>query len=391
LYATRAFPPVVLGAYALFFTAFVLSAVVPTQLLFTPAELRALEAEGLRRLRLLDQSLLLGVLPSLIPAVLLELIALAGTRQVPARTLLPLLVTSALASFISPIQDHVRRLHHMAGVSWRAASMSVVQVVATVAVLLALPLAGVAAVWVPFGALVVANTLSLVAGLVLARERRAHPRLKRMRLRELLRSGRWILLGGLGPQGAVFVSGLLITRLAGAAAMGYVEAARLVGAPLQVLATGLGATTAPALMEAGRSRYARTGRRVTRHYGAMMLALGTAYVLMVGPDWPGNPLTFLIPTAYAVPWLAALSAVAALAFGLTAPPRYELLGGGQERHLMVLEAGASVSQVVVSFGAALMGPYTGPVGTLAQSAARWRLLTPARGRLYTRRFQRVPP
>ncbi|HKE98118.1 MAG TPA: hypothetical protein VKG45_04195 [Actinomycetes bacterium] len=385
LYATHYFAPELLGAYALFFTAFVLATTVPTQLLFMPAELRGLAAAGRARLRLLEQSLVLGLLPALLPAVACELVALAGTRDVTRGEVLPLTVTSILAATASPLQDHLRRLLHMAGVSWRAAIVSVTQLVVALLALAVLHLAGAAPGWIPFGALLVANLASGSFALAMTRERRRHAVVVRLDLRDLLRTGRWLLSGGLTPQGAVFVSGLLITQLAGAAAMGFVEAARQVSAPLQVLATGLSATAAPQLMDAGRARDARAGSRVTRHYALVMLALGLPYLALAGADWPLNPLGAIIPAAYEVGGLAALSVVGALAFALTAPPRYELLGAGWERRLMVLESSASGCQAVVSLSAVAAGPYAGPLGVLAQSLARWLLLQPARAHMYARR------
>jgi hypothetical protein len=54
VYAARFLPASELGAYALFFTAFLLAAVVPAQLILTPAEIAAVgvargERVGLRR------------------------------------------------------------------------------------------------------------------------------------------------------------------------------------------------------------------------------------------------------------------------------------------------------------------------------------------------------
>jgi hypothetical protein len=203
-------------------------------------------------------------------------------------------------------------------------------------------------------------------------------------------------VGVLAPQGAVFLSALLIARLAGPAAVGFVEAARLVGAPLQVLATGLSATAAPRLLEAGRIGAEPDGRHETRRYGLGILVIGVPYLALVGWAWPWNPLAGVVPLAYQIEHLAALSVVAAIVFALTAPPRYELLGGNRVRSLTLLEGSASAVQCVVSLGAAVMGAFAGPVGVIAQSLGRWVLLWPARRRMYAqvaaepRRDERLP-
>lgn len=382
LYATRSFPPVLLGAYALFFTAFVLAAVVPTQLLFTPAEIRGLAGAGRQRLRLLDQSLRLGVLPSLLPSLLAAAAALAGTEGVAIRTLLPLAVTAALVSFVSPIQDHVRRTLHLAGLSWRAAGVSIVQVACTGLALGLLVVSGVPLTWVPFGALTIANILSLAWGLTVSIERRRLPPIEPLTMRELLRTGRWLLIGGVTPAGSAFVSGLLVTELAGAVAMGHVEAARLVGQPLLVLATGLSAVTAPPLMEAGKSGDQHAGRRIGRGFEAIMLVCGVAYLAVVGPRWALNPLPLVVPVAYQVTGLAALTVVANTIMAMGSAYRFELLGGGRERTLIGLEGSAGGLQCLTAATAGLIGAYAGPLGVLVQAAARWLLFQRARARLY---------
>lgn len=382
LYATRYFEPVLLGAYALFFTAFVLAAVVPTQLLFTPAEIRGLAGSGLQRLRLLDQSVRLGVLPSLVPALLAASAALAGTKDVAIRSMLPMALTAALASFISPIQDHVRRTLHLAGVSWRAATVSMMHVLATGLALVALTRSGAPLVAIPFGALAIANVVSLTCGFVLASDRHRHGHLEPLSIHDLLRTGRWLLIGGVTPSGSAFISGLLITHLAGAVAMGHVEAARLVGQPLLVLATGLSAITAPPLMEAGRGRDEEAGRRIGRGFEATMLVCGLAYLALVVPRWSLNPLPGIIPAAYQIGGLAALTVVANIVLAMGSAYRYELLGGGRERTLIGLEGSAGVLQCIAAATAAAIGPYAGPLGVLVQGAARWLLFQLARARLY---------
>jgi hypothetical protein len=55
----------------------------------------------------------------------------------------------------STLQDHVRRVLHMAGAHWRAAMVSLVQLVAIACSLAVLELTRVRPVWRPFAALTV--------------------------------------------------------------------------------------------------------------------------------------------------------------------------------------------------------------------------------------------
>src|SRR5919202_1297041 len=69
VYAARTLTPVLLGGYALAFTAYGLAATVPAQLVFTPLEITATTCPGPSRLPFLRRSLRMGFLPALLPAL----------------------------------------------------------------------------------------------------------------------------------------------------------------------------------------------------------------------------------------------------------------------------------------------------------------------------------
>jgi O-antigen/teichoic acid export membrane protein len=382
LYAVRVFPPATLGVYSLFLAAFLAAAIVPAELLFVPAEIAALPYRGARRLRLLAQSLRIAWLPALLAAILASCLATAGAIGAAPGAVESLAWTAAICTFLSPLQDHVRRLMHLAGRSWRAAAISVIQLATVgVALLLSAPL-HIPATLVPFGGLALANGVSLSIGLLLAREGRAFPALERLSVRGILRSGRWLMLLRLIPALAGFVSGVLVAHLANAATLGHVEAARVAAQPVIVLATGLSAVFGPRLMESGANRRLDLARPVSRTFQLLVLALGLLYFASAGFPWRPNPLPEIMPKAYAVTGLLPLMIAAQLLDGLPTPYRSELVGAGQGRAMVFLEGPASALQCLVSASAGLTGAFAKPLGMLTQSAVAYSLLRSARNRLY---------
>jgi O-antigen/teichoic acid export membrane protein len=381
-YAARSLPSADLGTWALFFNAFIMAAVVPTQLLFSPAEIASLPYAGRRRLRLLDQSLPLGWPPALGAAVLGTLAAMAGSTGAPGAVMVPLAVTCLLCTAVSPVQDHVRRLLHFAGASWCAAAMSVVQLVTVLGSLVLLTRLLVPTPWLPFGALLTANVVSLSVGLILAAERRNYQPLERMAVRDLFRFGRWLLLVGLTPAAAWFLSGVLVTRLAGAATLGHVEAARVVSMPVFVLTMGLSAVLVPRLMEAAAERRSDRARLASLPFRIIIVVSGVLYLLVVGFRWRLNPMLPLLPSAYAVPGVVSLMIIGQLLQGILQPPRAELMGAGWVGLLFRLSVAASLALCLIAATADVTGAFAAPLGLVAQGIVGLWLLGRARRRIY---------
>jgi O-antigen/teichoic acid export membrane protein len=382
LYAVRLLEANDLGTYAMFFNAFAMAAVVPTQLLFSPAEIASLKYGGRRRLRLLEQSLRLGWPSAIAAAVVGTLAAIAGSAGATGDVVVPLSLTSLLCTAVSPVQDHVRRLLHFAGVSWRAAAMSVAQLVAVLGNLLLLTWLGVPAPWLPFGALLIANVVSLSLGLVLAADWRNYEPLERIAASDLFRFGRWLVLVGLTPAGARFLSGVLVTHLANAATLGYVEAARVVSQPLFVLMMGLSAVLVPRLMEAAAQRRPDLARYASLPFRAIVVVCGVLYLLAVGFRWPLNPLPLALPSAYVVQGVVPLMITAQILQGMLQPPRAELTGAGWGRTLLRLEVASSLPLCLASATARMTGAFAAPVGAVLQGIAGLWLLERARRRIY---------
>jgi O-antigen/teichoic acid export membrane protein len=382
-YATWLLTPADLGTYALFFSAFLVATVVSTQVVFSPAEISALRYESSRRLRLLEQSLRLGFLPVLGAAIVGVLAAMAGSAGAPGDVAAPLALTSGACALVSPVQDHVRRLLHFAGHSWRAATMSATLLGTVLACLLLLHQLGVRPAWVPFGSLLLANTISLVVGLLMAAGKRRHLEpLERLRIGRLVRLGRWLVLIGLTPTTASFLAGVLVTHLASASDLGYVQAAGLLSQPVYVLMVGLSAVLGPRLMQAGAERRGELARRVSRPFRLGLVVATSLYLLAVGFRWLLNPLPELVPNAYVVGGLLPLMIIGQSLQGILQPFRAQLTGARWVRTLLRLELFSSAFLCLGSASAGVAGPYALPLGSIAWGVVGWYLLGRACRRLY---------
>lgn len=385
VYAVRILDPAILGGYALVYQAIFLVGIVPANLFFTPAEVAAVSFPVHRRLDHLGRSLLLGTPAAVVLALGVLLWLPVAPPEVHGDAVRGLTITAIAAAFLSPVQDHVRKMLHSGGASWHAAAVSTVQLVSAVAGILVLTLLGVPAWWIPFGALALANFLSLAAGLVAARLERsgiAPIENEKMRAAELVEAGRWLVGWAVLSPAAGFAAAALVSRLAGAEALGYAEAARVIAQPVWVLAVGLSSVLGPPSMEAGKDADRERARRISTSFVAMIAAAGAGCVLWFGADWWGNPLAQLLPTAYAVPWLVAATIVAQTVTGMLFPFRSELLGARQEAPLTRLEIVASLQRVVVAATARWTYAYAIPLGYLALGAVRWLGYLPILRRVY---------
>jgi O-antigen/teichoic acid export membrane protein len=361
IYAARSLSATELGTYALFFSAFTVAAVLPTQLILVPAEVATLLAARDERFGVLRQGWRLGLPVALAAATAASAAAWLGARA-PGDVLWAFAVTTTACSVASPLQDHVRRSLHMAGEHWRAGTVSLVQLCAIVVALAGFELAGVGAVWRPFGALTLANLVSLSAGYGLSRRDLRTATTPGYGIGRLARSGRWLLLLEVATSGAVFVSSAIVTRLAGPADLGYAESARIVAQPLYVLAVGVSAALWPRSMQAAASRDREAARRIARVSAAIVVAGGLLYGAATVAPWWGNPLGALIPQAYVVGGLVPLSVLAFVLVGVAFPPRTELIGAGLEKALARLALLAGMLQCAAALVATWIGAFARPLG-----------------------------
>ncbi len=371
LIAARRLQPDVLGAYAVCFTAFQLLTVLPNQLVLLPAEIAALDLGGRERLSILNRTLRLGGLTALPSALAMFGVVMLVPDTVPRAAVWALASSGAAAAFVSPLQDHVRRLLHLGGVSWEAAAVSVVQLLTAAAALAAMLSAGVKEPWIPFGSLAAANVVSLTVGLARARKRRVPVAQSPLRWADLVRAGRWLTVVGLAPAVSGFLAVVVVARLAGAAAVGYAEAARVVGRPLAVLSTGLTAVVGPRAMEAAAAGDAVAGHRIRRSFVTLVAVTGAAYIVLAGPTWSWSPLPSLLPNAYVIPWLTAATVASSTINAVAFSMRAELQGARREAPLARTEVASSGAEVAVSATAAFTGAFALPFGHVLQGV--WRL------------------
>ncbi len=371
LYAARALEPAELGAYGLVLTAFLLATRFPAQLIFKPTEIVAVSIPQSTRLELLGRSLWLGWAPALVAAIGVSLWTLVAPPAIPAHVVVALTVSGVIATFVSPIQDHVRHMLHLGGVSWAAAAVSGVQCGSAVVAIWLLPRSNVPIWWVPFGALAIANIASLTLGLGVAWHHFAdgadRPTLE---FRGLVHSGRWLLLVALLPTGAAFASAALVVHFAGAAAMGFAEAGRILGQPPWVLSMGLAAVLAPHSIRAGQARNLEAARRVSRLFAALMLLVGLPYLAFVAVAWSWSPVPRLIPNAYHIEGLVFMNVIGNILIGMDWPYRSELIGAGRAASLARVEATANAIRTTIGATAGQIGAFAIPMGYVALAVVR---------------------
>lgn len=366
LYAVATLDVAALGDYALFFSAYVLAAVVPAQLVFGPANIVATAWPRSGRTRLLGQLVRLGgPLAALSSAVAVTLAcALTAGGRDDANTL-ALALTAAVCGCVSPLQDQVRAVLHLAGSSWSAVLVSTTHLSVVLATMGCMSTLGVGPAWIPLGALALGNACSLALGLLTSRgSAPGGLRLPRFTVGQMIGDGRWLLTIEAAAAGSFFLASALVSHLAGPVALGHAEAARVVAHPLFVLTVGLSAVLGPRSMEAGRARDAARADRIARPFVLILIAAAGAWTAVLLLPATDHVMSRMLPSAFAVPGLVPLTVLASLAVGLAYPWRAELLGAGRARSLVLPAMVASLACVAVSSVGAL-GAYARPSGWLA--------------------------
>lgn len=370
------------GAYALFFSAFVMGSLIASEWIFTPAEVEAVSFSESKRLSLLPRSLELGIAPCLVGSVA-SLGALALTLSYTSVAVaVGLAVTSASLIVVSTMQSHVRKMLHIATRSEVAAGMSVVQFIVVLGSMWIGTTAGVPLAWLPFGALVLANAISMVVGLWVVRRQLREAAPERLQFRELSKRGFWFVLNGAAPAVAGFLAAVAIAWLASPEDLGYAESARIVAQPVLVFAGGLTAVLAPRAMRAGLDRDGMQSRSTSRLYNALLLGGAGAYLLVVGWDWALNPVVQIVPSAYVLTGLVALTAVANTVAATTFLQGDELAGSGRERSLAAIAGVSSLFLLGGGLTAGFTGAYARSIGLIAGSSTRFAIQRVALRRVY---------
>jgi hypothetical protein len=358
-----------LGIYALFFAAFLFAVVAPHKLVFLPAEVRLLDLPEAERLGSLRLTLPAGVRVAGLSAIIV-LAAWVPAGFSDNGFTAPMAVTALLTAFLSPIQDHMRRLLHLAHESWRAAVLSVVQAVVVGGFL------GVAWVtdrtdaWLPFGALAIANTLTIIIGLAIFRPGSVRPGREPFGVAELAASGKALMGMRLMFDGSVFFAAAIVAAIAGKELVGLAEAARVAARPLPVFITGIAAIINPRSMQAARTGDEAEGRRLIRLSQMAVWAGGLAFLAWFSFDWALNPMSLLVERAYEISGLVAVTIGANIAWFLYFSHDAQLTGGSREVDLFRIHTYGAVAQILVAFSAFYTDAYAVPLALLAFSVTR---------------------
>lgn len=365
LAAVSLLPLEAVGVYAIVFRAFTLIALLPTNLVCRPIELGTLRRAPAERLGVIETSVLRAL--SLSVPVGLVLVAatliMATTVGAGFEVWLPLGLTAAGLAVVSPVQDHLRRLLHLADKSMQAGLVSAIHLLTVLAVLGVGWGTGLPASLLPFGALLVANLTSLSIGYWRLNRTDAAP-WEVGSLPSLMREGRWLLTQEASPVTTTFLSNLLVAGL-GLEVLGIAEATRVVAQPVRVLGEGIARTLEPRSMEAALRRERSRSMRLRRQFWLAYLPAGALFAVWVLPKWPLNPFVSITPAAYALEGLLALQISALVVSQSSLPIKGEALGLRRFRALTKVDLSASglrLLTVVTLVG--LLGAYVLPVSNL---------------------------
>lgn len=370
LSAVNLFNDVDRGVYAIFFTAFGLGVVLPWDLILIPAEVNAVSFAVQDRMRRARDTLRLGVPMALLGSLAILVAALMTRSLTDSSVVWWLTITAAITTVLSPLQDHMRRLLHIAELNWQAAAVSGVQFGGVVVSLGVMLLIDAPVAVMPFGSLAIANALSLATALILGDVARQRPLDEPLHFRNLARQGRWLLTQALVPNIAHFAVAAIVAWLAGAEILGYAEAARVVAQPVLVLATGLTAVLAPRAMEASMHYDIASARHTRRIYLSIMMGGGSLYLAAAATPWLLNPMKYLVPAAYVVSGLVAFTIVANLISAAMYLDINELLGAQKARPMAAVAILTAPILVLVALTARTTEAFARPGGHLIRDTAQ---------------------
>lgn len=370
----------VLGIYFLFMTAFFMASAIPYQLLYIPAEKASLILAPAARLGLMLRVIVLSLPTAVLSGALVAITLAVGlVKGFTFGEQVPFLVTAGLAAVFSPMQNYARRLLHLAGRSWSAATVSIVQFAVAIGGLFVLLAFDVPARWLPIGALALANFVSVGVALVMSHravgrlspeESAAVARLQdTITHRSLATSGRWLVTTSLLSTGTNFIVESIITLLAGAVALALAGSAKTVAQPILVLANGLRSVLGPKSMETAGIGDRAAARRISRTFSRLTAIAVVLYSALAGWSWFLNPLAALVEQAYTVPGLVLLSIIAAGLNGAAFSGRMELIGAGRETDLLRAEVATNSMQLATATVAAALSGAVTNLGAFARPIA----------------------
>lgn len=365
--AVRNLTPEQLGVYSLLFLAFSVASQIPTQLILSPSEVIIAHLPPEQRIGSMRWSLPRGLLVASLASVTVAAGALPLAGDIDLGLVTPLVITAVTFTLVSPVQDHIRRVLHTANRSSQASIVSATNLVITATAAFGLLL--IDPLWVAFGSMTIGNVVSCLVGFGFVKgSDRSNPASSR----ELVSIGRYLLVVGLSNSGGSYLAGTLVGTIAGPAALGYVEAARLVARPLDVSTQGVMAAMGPRLMVASASRDRSSVKSLSRTVYLAVLAVSMGYILLVATPLAWGIPRGLFPIAYEVSGLVLAMLLTQLVISITRPLQALLMGLRKEISLAVLEMIAQVGRLIASFAAIWIGAFALPLGDGVAHAFKFR-------------------
>jgi hypothetical protein len=191
----------------------------------------------------------------------------------------------------------------------------------------------------------------------------------------IYRRGSYLVASSAVPAAAGFIAANVVIAVGGAALLGFAEAARVVAQPVFVGATGLGLVTNPRVMSGAVAGDHGAIARARRVYLGLLWAGGLTYALLLALPGVGSAVGALLPNAFEITGLVAVSVFAQITLGMTRPYAAEAIALGREPSIFV--SALPGAGVMIAFGLAvpLVGAFAIPAGLAGAGITRTGLLT----------------
>jgi hypothetical protein len=208
--------------------------------------------------------------------------------------------------------------------------------------------------------LVLGNIVSIVIGSIWIVKQKT-PAPTRPTMRHLLWLGGWLLASGLSRTVTRYAIQAFLNIVAGVASLGFVEGARVVSQPVNVLSQGLMAQIGPRLTRSAATRDPIAARKWSIRFAVLLGAAAGPYVLLTALPVPLNPFTHIAPRAYVIPGLTAATLVVVFAGAFLRSYRMQLLGARLQKRVAWVTTATGVFELVLIGTGVLIGVYASPL------------------------------
>jgi hypothetical protein len=196
----------------------------------------------------------------------------------------------------------------------------------------------------------------------------------RLPAREIYSRGSYLVVSATMPALAGFVAANLVIAIGGSELLGFAEAARVVAQPVFVGATGLALVTNPQIMAGAVNGDAAGVVQARRVFLSLLWFAGLAYVVLLSLPGISDVLHSLLPTAFEVTGLVAMSVLAQVIFGMFRPYGAEAVALTREPAVLWATLPGAAVIVGVALGVPLIDAFVIPVGVAAGGLIRLWIL-----------------